>query len=168
MDDRTRLELFNEMFLLILNQLVQNIPYKVHLDPCTVADQMGVKVADDRRKVGGSFTGTGAEKGGFGPLRNGDEFYQLYVATIEYMEKEGFLSRFPQGVAGRPSATGKDAVITAKGTAVLNIPLPGQGKTVSQSIVDVARAGGTDLRQSLISEAVGTIMGAAARGFLGP
>lgn len=55
-----------------------------------------------------------------------------------------------------------------KGIAVLNLPLPGQKTTVSQNIMSLAKSGGAELRSSIISETVGAIMGAAAKGFLNP
>lgn len=84
------------------------------------------------------------------------------------MDKEGFLRRFPRNVPGRSGPPGKDAVITVKGIAVLNLPLPGQKTTVSQNIMSLAKSGGAELRSSIISETVGAIMGAAAKGFLNP
>ncbi|MCY1554357.1 hypothetical protein D9M68_909230 [compost metagenome] len=118
--------------------------------------------------MAGSFTGGGDEGTGFAPLRNGDRFFELYAATLDFMDKEGCLRRFPRNVPGRSGPPGKDAVITVKGIAVLNLPLPGQKTTVSQNIMSLAKSGGAELRSSIISETVGAIMGAAAKGFLNP
>lgn len=74
MGDQTRLELFNEMFLLVLDQLIINIPHAKDLNPVLIADGMSLDVTEPRRKMAGSFTGGGDEGTGFAPLRNGDRF----------------------------------------------------------------------------------------------
>lgn len=167
MGDETRLELFNEIFLLILNQLIRSIPYERDIDPTLIADGMSVTVSDARRRIAGEFTGLGNEGAGFDPLPNGDDFYDLYVATLNFMEAEGFLRRAPRNIQGRSGAPGKGAVVTVKGIAAMNIPLPGKQKTVGQNIGTLLKTSGSEVRSAIISETVGTIMGAVAKGFIG-
>ena len=142
----SRIELFNQMLLLIMQELLRNMPYRTDLDPARIADGMQVDVTAERRALGAGLP-PGSESFGFGPLPNGDGFYALYAATLDFLEREGLIVRAVPAAGVARHAPGAQAALTLKGLSALRWPLPSplasrdQGGATSEGGVPALLAG---------------------------
>ncbi|RWP58009.1 hypothetical protein [Mesorhizobium sp.] len=77
--------------------------------------------------------------------------------AIGFLAAEGFLQQ-PDRYTIR---------LSAKALSLLNAPLPGLEKAAGPQIVEISKNVGTEAGKAALSEVVGQVVGAAARGFFG-
>lgn len=144
---------FNQVVGLIFDQLYRKFPLATEIDYEEIATKLAVPV-EPYRPPPGFITIRTQIYGEVAPGMNMEEFVD---EAVSFLAEEGFLQR-PER---------KSVRLSAKALTLLNAPLPGLEQAAGVQIVEMSKAVGTQAGKAALSEVVGQLIGAAARGFAG-
>lgn len=151
MDDN--FESFNQVVGLIFDQLYRAFPIAVQIDYDRIAERLDIPILLYEPPSGLITTRTRT----YGPIAQSDDMEVFVDEAVAFLSSEGFIQ-----------AEGRNYLrLSAKALALLNAPLSGLEKPAGTRIVEISRGAATEAGRAALSEVVGQVIGAAAKGFFG-
>lgn len=144
---------FNQVVGLIFDQLYRSFPIAIEIDHDEIANKLGIQVSP-YTPPRGLITTRSKTYGNITPTVGMEEFVD---EAIRFLAAEGFLQQQDRTYIR----------LSAKALTLLNAPLSGLEKSAGSQIVEISKSAGTEAGKAALSEVVGQVIGAAARGFLG-
>lgn len=144
---------FNQVVGLLFDQLYREFPIACEVDYRELASKIGSEVLP---YVPPEWLIT-VRTETYGDILPGIELESFVNNAIEFLEVEGFIQRQDR----------HRIRLSAKALAILNAPLPGLQMAVGDKIVEISKDVGSSAGRAAMSEVIGHLLGAAARGLLG-
>jgi hypothetical protein len=151
-DEVDNIEIFNALVGLIFDQLYRSFPIPTSINTDEIAQSLGVQgyTTSDTILPGRTIV---SEWG----LISSTSFWDLYNGSIDWLKDERFV-REPEH---------ESFVLTADALAALNARPSSLSMPLGKRLGEAATNVGTEAGRAAISEVVGQLIGAAARGLIG-
>lgn len=144
---------FNQVIGLVFDQLYRAFPVAIEVDYGQIATKLDISISPYKPPSG--FISPRSEV--YGEILPGTEMESFVDEAISFLEAEGFLQR-----------QGKFAFrLSAKALTLLNAPLSGLEQSAGTRIIEISKQVGNEAGRAAMSEVIGQLIGAAARGFAG-
>lgn len=144
---------FNQVVGLVFDQLYRAFPVAIEVDYEEIAGKLSISVAP---YVAPEMV-FGLRSKVFDEIVPGVALDEFTDQAVKFLESEGFLQRQDKYYFR----------LSAKALTLLNAPLPGLEKSAGTQIVEVSKDLGSVAGRQAMSEVIGQVIGAAARGLMG-
>lgn len=144
------IEMFNQVVGLIFDQLYRSFPLAEQMDYEAMAAKVGVEARDYHPPAGVIST----RMREYGDVLDGMNFESFVDQAVAFLVAEAFLQQDRY-----------EYRLSARALTILNAPITGLDESLGKKLTGAVKEAGTEAGRAAISETVGQIIGATARGF---